>query len=421
MMYQLRGDPVPAFTRRLFNSVFRGVAGGALLLSAACSGAAAPATPPAAAPTVAPAAAPTAPPPTTTSAAKPAAAAPTAAPAAAPTAAPAAAAAPGNVDFQNRTIHLVVGYAAGGGFDATARVLAPYLSQALPGNPTVVVENQVGADSLLAARSVLSAPPRGQDISVVIFIATLLARSQLTNGIDGFQVEKEAVFLGKPDATATQLGLCAHTEKIQNLDQFLGLSTPIKVGGLNGTSLYDTLLRWTQDVGLPIDPVFGYAATAQLTLAFNQGEVDATPSCRDLDLAQNPDWLDKGQITPLFYWDAPSETIKKAQADGKFPWYKNVLDVKQVSADQKDVLQTWLSINRGSNVYAVSKQTPADTTAALRQAFKQAVQNPEFKAAMDQRQLAYGYMPPEDIDQSVVNLDAASTSARDLMKRMLAQ
>jgi hypothetical protein len=413
MTHQLRGDPVPRFTRRLCNSVLYGVAAGALLLSAACSGAAAPA----------PAAAPTTPPAATTSAAKPAAAAPTAAPAAAPTTPPAAAAAaaPANVDFKNRTIHLVVGYAAGGGFDATARVLAPYLSQALPGNPTVVVENQVGADSLLAARTVLSAPPRGQDISVVIFIATLMARSQLTNGIDGFQVEKEAVFLGKPDATATQLGLCAHTEKIQSLDQFLALSTPIKVGGLNGTSLYDTLLRWTQDVGLPIDPVFGYAATAQLTLAFNQGEVDATPSCRDLDLAQNPDWLDKGQITPLFYWDAPSETIKKAQADGKFPWYKNVLDVKQVSADQKDVLQTWLSINRGSNVYAVSKQTPADTTTALRQAFKQAVQNPEFKAAMDQRQLAYGYMAPEDIDQSVVNLDAASPSARDLMKRMLAQ
>jgi tripartite-type tricarboxylate transporter receptor subunit TctC len=98
-----------------------------------------------------------------------------------------------------------------------------------------------------------------------------------------------------------------------------------------------------------------------------------------------------------------------------------VLDVKQVSPDQKSVLQTWLSINRGSNVYAVSKQTPADTTAALRQGFKQAVQNSEFKAAMEQRQLQYGYMPPEDIDQSVADLNAASASARDLMKRMLAQ
>jgi hypothetical protein len=40
---------------------------------------------------------------------------------------------------------------------------------------------------------------------------------------------------------------------------------------------------------------------------------------------------------------------------------------------------------------------------------------------MEQRQLQYGYMPPEDIDQSVADLNAASTTARDLMKRMLAQ
>jgi hypothetical protein len=407
MTYHEKGDPVPAFTTRLFVFLMSAV----LLVATACSSTAAPAAAPtsgavAPAPTVAAAA----PPPTVAAAA----------PAPKPTGV-AVAAAPASVDFKGRTIHLVVGYAAGGGFDATARVLAPYLAQALPGAPTVVVENQVGADSLLAAKSVLSAPQRGQDINVVIFISTLLARSQLTNGIDGFQVEKEAVFLGKPDATASQLGLCANSEKIKSLDQFLALSTPLKTGGLNGTSLYDSLLRWSQDVGLPIDPVFGYAATAQLTLAFNQGEVDALPACRDLDLAQNPDWLDKGQITPLFYWDGPAESIKKAQADGKFPWYKNVLDVKQVSPDQKNVLQTWLSINRGSNVYAVSKQTPADTTSALRQGFKQAVQSSEFKAAMEQRQLQYGYMPPEDIDQSVADLNAASSSARDLMKRMLAQ
>ena len=355
----------------------------------------------------------------------PSASAPTAVPTSPATAAPAAkptpAVATSTVDFKGRTVHLVVGYAAGGGFDATARLLAPYLSQVLPGNPTVVVENQVGADSLLAARNVLSASPRGQDVNIVVFIATLLARSELTDGIDGFQVEKQAIFLGKPDAAPTQLGLCANSQKISNLDQFLALSTPLKVAGLNGTSLYDSLLRWTQAAGFPIDPVFGYAATAQMTLAFNQGEVDAVPSCRDVDLAQNPDWLGQNKITPLFYWDAPSDNIKNAQAQGKYPWYKNVLDVKQVNEDQKAVLQTWLSINRGSEVYAVGKQTPPDMVSALQQGFKQAVQDPQYKAAMDQRQLAYGFMSPQDIDQTIAELNSASPTARDLIKQMLAQ
>jgi hypothetical protein len=339
--------------------------------------------------------------------------------AAAPAPTLAASAAP-TYNFAGKTIHLVVGYAPGGGFDATARILGPYLQQALPGNPTVVVENQVGADSLLAAKTVLGQQQRGNDINVVVFIATLMARSALTNGIDGFSPEKEAVFLGKPDAAPTQLGLCANSQKIQNLDQFLALTQPIKVAGLNGTSLYDTLLRWTKEVGYPIDNVFGYAATAQMTLAFNQGEVDALPACRDVDLTQNPDWLGKGEITPLFYWDAPSDLIKQAQAQGKFPWYKNVLDVKPVTAEQKDVLQTWLSINRGSNTYAVSKQTPPDMVAGLQAGFRQAVLNPEFKAALDQRQLQYGYMGPDEIQKTVAELGSITPAARDLMKLMLA-
>src|SRR5438046_582870 len=90
-------------------------------------------------------------------------------PASGPTPAPAARE---GVDFAGKTIHLVVGYTAGGGFDANARVLAPHLQSALKGNPTVVVENQPGADSLVAAKTVLTGPQRGDDISVVVFVST---------------------------------------------------------------------------------------------------------------------------------------------------------------------------------------------------------------------------------------------------------
>src|SRR5215213_2616469 len=117
----------------------------------------------------------------------PKAAAPTSAPAAAPTAAkpteaakPSEAAKPAGeapkpstaaVDFAGKTVRVIVGYAPGGGFDATARIITPYLQQALPGNPTVVVENMPGADSLVAAKTVLSGPVRPDEINVVVFIA----------------------------------------------------------------------------------------------------------------------------------------------------------------------------------------------------------------------------------------------------------
>jgi hypothetical protein len=386
------------------------------LLSVGCSSAATPAAPPAA--TSAP---PAAAKPTTApgGAATTAAAATVAAPAAAPTSAPAPTAAPAAADFRNRTVHIIVGYAPGGGFDANARLLAPLLSQALPGNPTVVVENQPGADSLLAARTVLTGPARGNDVNIVVYIATLLARSALSGGIDGFAPEEQSIYLGKPDAAPTQIGICASSKVVSNLDEFLARSEPLKVSGLNGTSYYDSLLRWVKEVGYPIDVVFGYAGTSAMALAFNQGEVDATPSCRDQDLAQNPDWLDNGQLTPLFYFEQPAEAIKKLQAQGKFPWYRNVLDVRPVTPDQQAVLKTWLAINQGSNVYAISKQTPPDVARSLQQAFKQVVTSNELMAQFQSRQLQVGYMAPEEIDRTVKDLGQASPAARELMKKLL--
>ncbi len=62
-------------------------------------------------------------------------------------------------DWPARPIHLMVGYSAGGGVDAIARLLAPELSQTL--GQQVVVENRAGAAGLIAADAVAKSPPDG--------------------------------------------------------------------------------------------------------------------------------------------------------------------------------------------------------------------------------------------------------------------
>jgi hypothetical protein len=61
------------------------------------------------------------------------------------------AAAQAPVSFDNKTVTVVVGYATGGGTDASARLIAPYLAKYLPGSPQVVVQNRPGADGLTSA------------------------------------------------------------------------------------------------------------------------------------------------------------------------------------------------------------------------------------------------------------------------------
>ena len=64
-----------------------------------------------------------------------------------------------NADYPNRPIKLLVGFAAGGGTDVAARVIAQKMSEIL--GQGVVVENRTGASGLIAAQDLAKADPDG--------------------------------------------------------------------------------------------------------------------------------------------------------------------------------------------------------------------------------------------------------------------
>src|ERR1700691_5236128 len=61
--------------------------------------------------------------------------------------------------FKGKTIRIVVGVGVGSGFDINARVLAHYLPAHIPGNPSVIVQNQPGAGGLTMANTLYNNGP----------------------------------------------------------------------------------------------------------------------------------------------------------------------------------------------------------------------------------------------------------------------
>src|SRR5678810_351104 len=72
----------------------------------------------------------------------------------------AAGAAPAGDFYKGRTVSIIIGYSAGGGYDLYARVLAQHLGKHIPGNPNVIPQNMPGAGSIKAAAYVFSAAPK---------------------------------------------------------------------------------------------------------------------------------------------------------------------------------------------------------------------------------------------------------------------
>jgi tripartite-type tricarboxylate transporter receptor subunit TctC len=64
-----------------------------------------------------------------------------------------------SADYPNRPIKMIVGFAAGGGTDVVARIMAQKMSEIL--DRTIVVENRTGASGMIAAQDVAKSDPDG--------------------------------------------------------------------------------------------------------------------------------------------------------------------------------------------------------------------------------------------------------------------
>src|SRR5690606_37812638 len=74
-------------------------------------------------------------------------------------------------DYPNKPVRLVVGYAAGGGADIAARVIAKGLSERY--NQPFVVENRPGAANNIAVDSVVRASPDGYTLLLSAVTSTI--------------------------------------------------------------------------------------------------------------------------------------------------------------------------------------------------------------------------------------------------------
>src|SRR5260370_6105190 len=74
-------------------------------------------------------------------------------------------------NYPNRPVRIIVPFAAGGIGDITTRLIAEKLGDRL--GERFIVDNQPGAGSIAAARSVLAAPAHGYTLPLVTHLTTI--------------------------------------------------------------------------------------------------------------------------------------------------------------------------------------------------------------------------------------------------------
>ena len=173
--------------------------------------------------------------------------------------------------YRGKTVRVIVGGSAGGGFDIYTRAMARHMGKHIPGHPFLIVENMPGAGTLIAAKYVhSSAKPDG--LSIGMFNGGLiLGRAIGMKGID-FDM-RELEYLGVPVQDNT---VCALRKEsgVTNMEQWMASKTPLKLGGLSpGNSTSDVARIIQSALNLPVQLVEGYKGTNEVRLAADAGEI----------------------------------------------------------------------------------------------------------------------------------------------------
>ena len=173
--------------------------------------------------------------------------------------------------FEGKTVRIIVGFSAGGGFDTYSRAIARHMGKHIPGNPTIIVENMPGAGSILAANYLYRiAKPDG--LTIGNFHGFQILNQVL--GATGIEFDaRKFEWLGVP---VQDTGACALTRAsgIANLEQWKAAKQPVKLGGVGpGDASYGMARVLKEVLGLPVQPIPGYKGTAEIRLAAESGEL----------------------------------------------------------------------------------------------------------------------------------------------------
>ncbi len=168
------------------------------------------------------------------------------------------------------TIEMIISWSAGGGTDTIGRLIAPYLSRHISGQPNVQVVNVTGGGGIEGHNEF--ALRRRADGSNMLFSAGSSQMAYLLNepGIrfdfadmqPAFGVPAGAVIYANPNAGVT------------SVEDLLNPSEPLRFGSI-GVASTDAIVLLAFDVlDLDVQTIFGYEGSGAIRIAFEQGEVN---------------------------------------------------------------------------------------------------------------------------------------------------
>ena len=302
--------------------------------------------------------------------------------------------------YSGKTIRIIVGAAAGGGYDTYSRTIARHMGKYIPGNPTIIVDNMPGAGFLISANHIYKvAKPDGLTIGHFIgglFLQQLLGKP----GIEFDSLKFE--FIGVPTQDHYVLGI-SKSLGITSADQWFKSKTIVKLGGVGVGSATDDIPKVLKEaIGLPVQVVSGYTGTATVKLAFNSGEVQGVCNAWESFRATWRNEIVNNQLEiVLQHSPNPHPELPKVPVD---------ISYAKTEEGRKLIRSVVHTVGPTARPYVLPPGTPKDRVEILRAAFLNTMRDPEFLAEAQKANLNINPLDGVTLEKGVrevFNLDPA--------------
>jgi tripartite-type tricarboxylate transporter receptor subunit TctC len=314
--------------------------------------------------------------------------------------------------YRGKSIRLIIGAAAGGGYDIPGRLLATHMPRHIPGNPTIIVENMPGATSLIMTNYLYTRAPRdGTAMGMPNNNVPLEPRLKLLSRDGGnvsFDISKFG-WVGSPVQEPQILFTLASAAR-----SFEELKIRKVVLGATGRSADNYTLPFllNQLLGAKTEIIAGYTGQSDIFIAIDRGEVQGNSTGLTNLLVTKPDWIRDGRIKILVQFGATRA--------------REIPDVPtaiELAADEttREMFRFFGKKFQMARPIALPPDVPPTRLQALQEAFNATMEDKTFRAEAQRIGLELNPVSGAEMTRLIAEIQATSEDVVQRMRTVLAQ
>jgi tripartite-type tricarboxylate transporter receptor subunit TctC len=278
--------------------------------------------------------------------------------------------------YRGKTIRLVVGASATGGYNLHARMVARHMPKHIPGNPTIAVVNMPAGTGIVATNHVYNiAEKDGTAFGLFNRYAVMLP----ILGTDQAKYKSEDFnWLGTTASYTDNAYLFVIRGQLphKDVEALRTANPPLNVGNIGAAPI--EVIK--EALGLNLKIIYGYTGD-NLDIAFEHGEVDGHTIGYQTMVSRKPHWLEKNIARPM---------IQFGRVD-RHPALANVPTARELAQtpEQRTLIEFAEAPLMIGYPFALPPGVPADRVAIMQKAFQDTMNDPEFQADMIKASLEF--------------------------------